>query len=362
MTKKVDIEAEVRAVNLALKADCYSVAIRIRGKKLVLVATLPPKFGSTKRKPYQQRIPTKQGSTRRGLKRAKVQALILGDQLERDMFSWDYWINVPADDPIPETCGYWLAKFKAHVWPKLPEDKEFNWRKRFLYFGFNKLPLDAPLTPELLIEAALTKPESKKAARDKTCARLQRLADFAGIDVNLSYYKAGYSAADTTPRNIPPDPEIERLIDSIKDPHWQYVFALMATYGLRNHEAFLCKLQDKSGVIVANVPPGTKTGQRIAYPHPKEWVERWNLLQGQPPQINVRAPQEYGQKASEHWRKLKAPGTPYGLRHAYAIRCHYAGAAVAIAAKWMGHSPETHLRIYQRWISETLSREAWGNL
>ncbi|WP_163664233.1 hypothetical protein [Adonisia turfae] len=53
---KVNIQAEVRAANLALKADCHRAAIQARGKRLSLVATLPPKPGSTRRKPYQQRI------------------------------------------------------------------------------------------------------------------------------------------------------------------------------------------------------------------------------------------------------------------------------------------------------------------
>ena len=198
----------------------------------------------------------------------------------------------------------------------------------------------------------LTKPEDKKAARDKACTRLQRFANFAGIDVDLSHYKVGYSTSDIKPRDIPTDKEIETLIDNVQDTSWKHVFALMATYGLRDHEAFLCTLQYRDGVLVACIPKNTKTGARTVYPYPKQWVERWSLTEGRPPQLTVKAHQDYGQKTAEQWRdRLKHPGTPYGLRHAYAIRCHQAGVPVAIASQWMGHSPETHLRRYQRWIS-----------
>ena len=361
---KLDIQAEVRAANLSLKADLHRVAIQVRGKKLSLVATLPPKPNSTKHKPHQQRISHKRWNANKlGLKRAKAKALILSDHLDRDKFNWDDWINLPGDEPELETCGYWLKKFKAHVWPNLPGDKEFHWRKRYLYFGFNKLPIDKPLTSEAIILAALTKPEDKKAARDKTCEKLQRFADFAGITVDLNHYKTGYSTSDIKPRDIPTDIKIENLIDNIRNPHWRYVFALMATYGLRDHEAFLCTLESRDSVLIANVPEHTKTREHIAYPYRKEWVDRWQLATGMPPQFTVRANEDYGQKTAEQWRdRLKYPGTPYGLRHAYAIRCHQAGIAIAIASQWMGHSPETHLRRYQRWISETVSREAWDKL
>ena len=352
---KVNIEAEVRTANLALKADCYRVRIELRGKKLSLVATLPPKPTSNKRKPYQQRISLKLNASRLGLRKAKAEAIKLGDQLDRDKFSRDDWIDIPSDEPEVKTCSYWIDKFKAHVWPNLPEDKEFNWTKRYLYFGFNKLPLDAPLTPEVLVTAVLSKPETKKAARDRACFQLQRLANFAGIDVDLKHYKAGYGLSDVKHKDIPSDLKIQNTIDSIPPP-WQFVFALMAIYGLRDHEAFHCTLEDRDGLLVANIPDNTKTGSRTAYPHPAEWIERWLNCDRKPPKIKACANEQYGYYAANQWKQRKAPGTPYSLRHAYAIRCHAAGVPVAFAANWMGHSPDMHLKIYQRWIFDAVSR------
>ncbi|NEZ64162.1 hypothetical protein D0962_15415 [Leptolyngbyaceae cyanobacterium CCMR0082] len=298
-----------------------------------------------------------------GLRRAKAKAILLSDQLDRDKFTWDDWSDISNDEPELKTCGYWIERFKAHVLPDLPEPKERTWRRRFLYFGLNKLPLDAHLTPEILIAAVLTKPKNKKAARDRACAQLQRLADFAGIDINLKPYKAGYNQSDIEERYIPDDLEIQTIIDGIHDPNWRQIFGLMATYGLRDHEAFLCTLEDREGALVANVPENTKTGQRIAYPHPVEWVERWNLNTGKLPWVKVASNEDYGQRCAQQWRKLTdTEATPYCLRHAYSIRCHTGGTPTAIAAKWMGHSSETNRKAYQRWISESVNRAEWEKL
>ena len=128
---KVDIHAEVQAVNLALKADCYRVAIQVRGKKLSLVATLPPKPGSTKRKPHQQRISLKLGATLAGFRRAKAKAILLADQLDRDKFTWDDWIDIPSNVPEVKTCGYWMDRLKASLWTDQPSNmRERRWKRQ----------------------------------------------------------------------------------------------------------------------------------------------------------------------------------------------------------------------------------------
>mgnify|MGYP001799590597 CR=1 FL=1 len=238
----------------------------------------------------------------------------------------------------------------------------YQWTRRYLYFGFNKLPLDEPLTANVLIAAVLTKPETKKAARDRACIQLQQLADFANIDVNLRHYRVGYSPADVTPKKIPSDDQIQEIIDQIKNPQWRYIFALMAIYGLRDHEAFLCTVENKDSVWVAHIPDDTKTGFHVAYPHPATWVDRWLMGDRILPNVTVKENQDYGAKASHYWRRIQALGSPYSLRHAYAIRCHTAGVQIAIAAQWMGHTPTMHLKTYQRWISEKAHRQAWQKL
>lgn len=144
------------------------------------------------------------------------------------------------------------------------------------------------------------------------------------------------------------DADIEGEIASIDCPQWRTIFALMATYGLRDHEAFLCTLETRDGVTVAIIPDETKTGHHIAYPHPSRWVDLWLQAPLNRPTVATRANEQYGAAAAYQWRRRRLPGTPYGLRHAYAIRCHAAGVQVAIAAAWMGHSPDMHLKTYQK--------------
>ena len=365
MAKKVDIHAEVQAVNLALKADCYRVAIQVRGKKLSLVATLPPKPGSTKRKPHQQRISLKLGATLAGFRRAKAKAILLADQLDRDKFTWDDWIDIPSNVPEVKTCGYWMDRLKASLWTDQPSNmRERRWKRQYLNFGLNKLPPDKPLTKELLIAAAIATPIEKKRMRDSVVQILSQLAKSAGMDVDLAPYRAGYSAKDVKPKKIPTDAEIRDVIDSIPNPSWKTLFALMATYGLRNHEAFHCTLELKEGIVVALVPEETKTGGRVVYPHPVQWQNRWlsSWANLQRPEIVHTINSDLGDAIGQYWRNRKAPGTPYNLRHAFAIRCHRDKVTVSVAASWMGQSPKEHLETYQRWISETVSRQEWEKL
>ncbi len=42
----------------------------------------------------------------------------------------------------------------------------------------------------------------------------------------------------------------------------------------------------------------------------------------------------------------------YDLRHCFARRCLEFGYSPEFGAKLMGHSPETHCKVYRRWIDE----------
>ncbi|NJN21067.1 MAG: hypothetical protein HC812_07615 [Leptolyngbya sp. RL_3_1] len=207
---QIDIAAEIRSLNRALKADGHRVAVQARGSRLYLVATLPPKPNSTKRKPHQQRIALHLGASRMGLRRAKSMAILVSDQLDRDRFDWGEWTALNADDEPAKTAGEWIEALRLHVWDDLPDDKEFNWQKTLALFRPQQTaPSIAPLTSEALITVALAIPEEKSAMRDRTCRQLQRLADFAGVQVDLSPYRTGYNPSAVAPRTIPSDAGIE---------------------------------------------------------------------------------------------------------------------------------------------------------
>ncbi|NET37006.1 MAG: hypothetical protein F6K19_34115 [Cyanothece sp. SIO1E1] len=46
--------------------------------------------------------------------------------------------------------------------------------------------------------------------------------------------------------------------------------------------------------------------------------------------------------------------TAYDLRHCYARRCFEFGLSPDVGAKLMGHSVNTHTRVYRRWIDEAV--------
>ncbi|MGD1862058.1 MAG: hypothetical protein ACFB0E_19080 [Leptolyngbyaceae cyanobacterium] len=75
------------------------------------------------------------------------------------------------------------------------------------------------------------------------------------------------------------------------------------------------------------------------------------------PRITIKANEEYGSRLAAKWRQLKAPETPYILRHAYTVCRYYADCKLDSVADWMGHNADRHLKRYHRWIAEKNPRE-----
>jgi len=349
----VDIKPEIKVVNARLKVDLVRVRIEVRGGRLVLQATLPPRPGSSKAKPSQQRISLGLPANRLGLRRADRLARLLGIQLTEGKFTWDEWAK--PKEPVSEgmTAGEVIEAFrKAQDLPNLV------WRERYLYFGLNKIPEDKPLTPELIIAAALTK-EPNTRARQVACERLGRLAKYAGVEVDLSPFVGGYSRDSVAPRDLPSDDEIEATLQGISNRQWRSVFWCMAVFGCRDHEVFFSRLEPIGGVMALSVLEG-KTGPRFpVMPMPGRWLDYIDL--GNLPNLNVTDHSQFGQRTASAWRRQTeaVSWTPYALRHSFAVRCHRAGVPVAIAAKWMGHSQNMHTQTYIRWISESAHVEEW---
>lgn len=217
-------------------------------------------------------------------------------------------------------------------------------------------------------------------------------------------------------RVIPTTEAVEDWLLSMRDlydgfPFNQYLFALIATYGLRPHEVWHVKGIDEAGWIV--VPGGpipdekgralaTKTSEHVSPPSPAAWVELFNLKEGfarfqellherypvawrpvlrdlkclanaqvlkdsSPVMIPVNNT-ELGQYVAKLLSRGMAPKLlceplgggkpkeilPYDLRHAYAVRLlddpAYALVPLEEHASWMGHDAAVHTRYYHRWI------------
>ena len=72
----------------------------------------------------------------------------------------------------------------------------------------------------------------------------------------------GYGLNKAGFRDLPKDELIEQLWETIPNKSWKFVFGLMATYGLRNHEVFFCDLSSLTnfGDKIIRVLPTLKLG------------------------------------------------------------------------------------------------------
>jgi len=229
--------------------------------------------------------------------------------------------------------------------------------------------------------------------------------------------KLALLAASESRRRIPSTDAIQTWLDLVnqEDPLWGWVFAMVATYGLRPHEVWhIAELPDAQGLISIGVAARhikvTKTGFRVALPLPAHWVERYRLggsngelrleqlrsrytpkfvnEEGQPfdPERDVvkrcdnnerlgavcchklRSSDAKAEFELIHklyaWvetapaqggrkaQKRKERCVPYDLRHAYAMRARETTTwNYADVAAVLGHSPEVHRRTYLSEIS-----------
>ncbi|MEL6232314.1 MAG: site-specific integrase, partial [Cyanobacteria bacterium J06627_3] len=85
------LDKPLTQINQRLKAAQLGLKIERRGDRLNLRGTLPPRPGSPKLRPYQQRVPLKLPATKAGLKQCEQTAKIIAGQLLQGIFDWrDY--------------------------------------------------------------------------------------------------------------------------------------------------------------------------------------------------------------------------------------------------------------------------------
>lgn len=284
----------LEAVNSRLKASHIGVEVLQRGRKLSLRATLPPKPGSGKTKPHQQIISTSKYSTPEGLEEAEALAMELRSQLQRERFNWENWLGLTAS-MAQELCSSAISRYKTHCLNRIicraDAEGEQIWHKHFWLY-LKRLPSEAELTADLLIRVAEKTTQPNTRSRQICCQEFRRLAEFAGIAVDWAPYVGNYSPK-TAKRNIPSDEVIAAAIDRIPNPQWRWIAGMMATFGLRDHECWLCSVNwrertGKEPVLLVTVENETKTGERVVSPLHPDWVERWNLFEVQRPTVTVK--------------------------------------------------------------------------
>ncbi len=343
----MDLSGRIAQANGRLKSASVGVQIQQLNDRLYLRATLPPRPGSSKSDPYQQRIATGIHANPAGLKEAEGEARLVGALLDRGEFDWGPYLRSPGAPP--QNCGDWVEKFEADYFTRRRRNpqSETTWKSDYLKV-FSQLPSDQALTPELLKEAiAGTAPDTR--TRRRFVQTLSRLATFAGIETDLKPLIGNYSPSKVSPRDVPADRLVAEVREALKDGPWKWAYGMLAVYGLRNHELFSL---DVSRFPVIQVVDGTKTGARRIWPIYPEWAEQWQLNQVSVPNCTGKTNSDLGNRVTHAFKRLKIPFNPYDLRHAWAIRSITFGLPTELAAAQMGHSLQVHNSIYHAWITD----------
>ncbi|MBD2055310.1 site-specific integrase [Oculatella sp. FACHB-28] len=360
MTKS-SVAEKLQLVNQRLKAANTGVRISQRGDRLYARATLPPKPGSTKDKAHQQDIALRVLANPQGLQRAEAEAKKIGATLALKEFDWSLYLPKVSPEVETRTVAQWIAAFETEYFHRRQRSPktESTWRVGYHTY-LHRLPQAVPLTLEVLLETIYkTKPDS--CPRAGMCDAFDKLGSFADLNTkSIKLLRGKFSSKNSVPRNLPSDQEILQWSNAISHPSWRQVFGLIATYGLRPHEVFYLDDEElRRGGVMLTILDGTKTGKRRAFPFHQEWVEHFDLHNLQLPEKKGKNNTQIGSKVAEHFRKVGIPFPPYHLRHCWAVRAHRLEVDVVAAARWMGHSVETHTKTYHRWISEDVDQQVY---
>ncbi len=372
-----NLDPAIAKLNERLKAARLGLRVERRGDRLAVRGTLPPRPGSSRLRPYQQRIPLGLPATKAGLKQSEQEAKVIAARLIERTFNWaDYLLPTEAAEPEPVTLEERIAQFHEQLLNRPGNDivaqaaLKTTWEKAYAPY-LKKLVAQTSAHPRQplgeAIVATLEGLPSHSRSRQVGCTALKAFADFHQIALPrpIDTLWGNYGSHRTQQRQLPSDQEIMACYDRIPNPAWQLVYGLMATYGLRNHEVFFCdraELMAGSAEARITVLESTKTGLHDVWPFYPEWVERFQLRQGHLPPINTNLAtttlQRVGQQVALQFKRYGIPFSPYDLRHAWAVRTIHFGLPDTVAARMMGHSVAIHTRTYHRWITLRDQRQA----
>jgi integrase len=351
----VSLEGRIAQANGRLKASNVGIRIELDGESIYLRGILPPKPDSKHTQPTQQRIPLKRLGLRAnsvGIVEAEKEARLIGSKLARKEFDWEPYLYVRS---LPaNTFADHIDKFRSH---KLAEGITVTTWIGDYWKILKRLPQDRPLEVSLLEQVVLaTKPNTKM--RQRACLAIGAFARFTNLDYDPALLAGKYSPKD---RDLPDDRAIAEWYYKISNPAWQWVYGMIATYGLRPHEVFRLDLEElRSGSYILSVHENTKTGARRVWPCYPEWFEQFSLKDVQLPGIKLdRSNTAIGESCSKYFNGLGLPFVLYDMRHRWAIRTLESGIDISIAAKQMGHSVQTHSKTYHQWISDKEHQRAF---
>jgi len=367
---------QLNQINHNFKLAGLGLQIEVRGEKLYLRGILPPKPDGKRLQPYQQRLNLQEHANLNGLKRAERHAKILCAQLIQETFKWQYYTEPTSIIPADNSLTTAIARFEQHFWTtrdnKKPASAQTTWKTAYAPY-LAKLQAIAQTHPllshsEIIYQGILsTTPDTR--SRQICCTALKSFAEFLGITLPFDLQKLSgkYSHKYLKPRELPDDETILKCYDLIPNPQWRFVYGVMATFGLRNHEVFFCDYntlaqQTRNQQATITVQESTKTGTHEVWAFPPTWIDIFDLRSVNLPPLNTdltkTSLQKIGQQVTRQFQRYNIPFSPYNLRHAWAVRTIHFGLPDAIAAQMMGHSIAIHTQTYHRWISRRDQQQA----
>lgn len=371
------IDTRIEQVNQRLKAARLGFQIEQRGHKLNLRGTLPPRPGSIRLRPYQQRLSLGLPATPEGLKLAEQEAKVIAAQLIQKAFDWrNYQVHGSSGLRLSQMeLSEQIQAFEQQFFAdperlSHPASAKTTWESAYAPY-LRKLQAVARINPQFSLTESLYATVQSTAVNSRSrqvcCTALSSLAEFLHMElpVDLKSFWGNYGASRTQARDLPSDQQIVTYWEAMPNPAWQFVYAVMATYGLRNHEVFFCDyaaLRQGDQTAVIRVLDSTKTGAHDVWPFYPEWVDHFNLRQLTLPAIQTdlgkTTLQRIGQRVTSQFRRYGIPFSPYDLRHAWAVRTIHFGLSDTVAARMMGHSVAVHTRTYHQWITHRDQQQA----
>jgi len=369
----MDENQKLLDINQDLESKGINLRLEKRGKVLNIRGSLPDKKcpGLSK----VQRISLKLPYNINGLEEAKKAIELIDFQLKKSQFCWSHWIKEKAKSSIKKKkldVGNEIESFKQKFFSDTSKSKSAagmisTWQSAYKPY-MNRLirvsnKSDIKLDKGLLLEILVSYKKNSRS-RQQCGIALSALSKHLNLELpeNWKQLQSGYGIHESKFRELPSDEEIINSFQLIPNQKWKFVFGLMATYGLRNHEVFFSDLSclKKNRDKILRVFPNTKTGEHQVWPFHPEWVSLFeldqttdtsNLLPNIKTDLKNTTLQHIGRRVSEQFRRYKIPFTPYDLRHAWAVRTILIDLPNTVAAKMMGHSVSIHTKTYHHWIT-----------
>ena len=363
------LDLKIIQINQRLKVAQLGVQLERRGSRLALRSTLPPRPGSDRLRPTQQRLSLGIPATTAGLKQAEQEAKVLALKLMQNTFEWrDYDHAIDGkrltDLELSQQIDAFEQEFFAatHRTQK-PASAKTTWRGAYEPY-LRKLETIARENPSFSLSEAIGKTlqsiDAQSRSRQIGVIALVAFATFMQLEIadDLKGKYAGNQGLDRLKkkRELPTDDQILHHWNQIPNPKWKYVYGVMAAFGLRNHEVFFCNYGDLlKGENQVQVLSTTKTGSHEVWAFHPEWVDQFELRSPLLPDVNTSLEtttlQTVGQRVTAQFRRYNIPFSPYDLRHAWAVRTIHVGLPDTVAAKMMGHSVTVHTKTYHQWLT-----------